>query len=125
MTVFEKARTFVYRNARPMDQARFPFHFEKDSKGTVRNALMCYQNMDGAAATRWNRTAGIPTPFRRTQSPYLTSCMKSAGKILPTPLSRGWYVFVPAERISSDTAGALLRKAAMTIPMRRGGIPTV
>lgn len=45
--VFEKARTFMYRNARPLDLARFQYHFENGSKEAVLNALSYYQNEDG------------------------------------------------------------------------------
>lgn len=59
MTAFEKARLFVYRNARPLDLARFQFHFENGSKEAVMNALLCYQNEDGGCghaveADCWN-----------------------------------------------------------------------
>lgn len=44
---FEKARAFVYRNARPLDLARFQYHFEDGSKAAVMRALSYYQNEDG------------------------------------------------------------------------------
>ena len=43
----EKARTFLYRNARPLDLARWQYHFEGGSKDAVLTALKCYQNKDG------------------------------------------------------------------------------
>lgn len=46
-TVFEKARTFMYRNARPLDLVRFQYHFEGGSKEAVMNVLSYYQNEDG------------------------------------------------------------------------------
>lgn len=45
--VFEKAKEFMYRNARPIDLARFQYHFENGSKETVVNILSFYQNEDG------------------------------------------------------------------------------
>lgn len=45
--VFEKARAFMYRNARPLDMARFQYHFEGGSKEAVMQALSYYQNEDG------------------------------------------------------------------------------
>lgn len=45
--VFEKARAFMYRNARPIDLARFQYHFENGSKEAVMNVLSYYQNEDG------------------------------------------------------------------------------
>lgn len=47
MTTFEKARTFIYRNARPLDLARWQYHFENGSVDAVLNALSYYQNDDG------------------------------------------------------------------------------
>lgn len=44
---FEKARAFLYRNARPLDLARFQYHFENGSKEAVMNVLSYYQNEDG------------------------------------------------------------------------------
>lgn len=47
MAFFDKARGFIYRNARPVDLARFQYHFEDGDKENVLNALSCYQNDDG------------------------------------------------------------------------------
>ncbi len=44
---FNKAKAFIYRNARPLDLARFQYHFEGGSKETVLNVLTYYQNEDG------------------------------------------------------------------------------
>lgn len=46
-TTFEKARAFMYRNARPLDMARFRYHFENGSKEEVMKVLSYYQNEDG------------------------------------------------------------------------------
>ncbi len=58
-TTFEKAREFMYRNARPLDLARFQYHFENGSKEAVVNVLSYYQNEDGGCghaieADCWN-----------------------------------------------------------------------
>lgn len=47
MNPFEKARIFIYRNARPLDLARWQFHFEGGSREAVLRALIAYQNEDG------------------------------------------------------------------------------
>lgn len=47
METFEKARRFIYQNARPVDLARWQHHFENGSKEAVMNALSAYQNPDG------------------------------------------------------------------------------
>jgi len=46
-TVLQKARTFLYRNARPLDIARWQYHFEGGSRAAVLTALSAYQNEDG------------------------------------------------------------------------------
>lgn len=45
--IFEKARKFVYRNARPFDLARWKYHFENGSAQEVLAVLAAYQNEDG------------------------------------------------------------------------------
>lgn len=47
MGTFERAEAFVYRFARPLDLARWQYHFEGGSSGAVLKALACYQNEDG------------------------------------------------------------------------------
>ncbi len=44
---FEESRRFIYRNARPVDLARWKYHFEGGSREDVLTALACYQNEDG------------------------------------------------------------------------------
>jgi hypothetical protein len=44
---FELARNFVYRNARPLDLARWTYLFENGSKADVLKCLAAYQNPDG------------------------------------------------------------------------------
>jgi len=46
-STFNKARTFIYRNARPLDIARWQYHFEGGGKDAVLTALTAYQNADG------------------------------------------------------------------------------
>ena len=41
--VFEKAKEFIYRNARPLDFARFAYHFENGSLHAVLDALAFYR----------------------------------------------------------------------------------
>ncbi len=47
MSMFEKAKRFVYRHARPLDLARWQYHFENGSADAVLCALSVYQNKDG------------------------------------------------------------------------------
>lgn len=58
-TTFQRAREFIYRNARPLDLARWQYHFENGSSEAVLNALSYYQNDDGGfghalEADAWN-----------------------------------------------------------------------
>lgn len=48
--VFEKAKRFIYQNARPIDLARWQYHFEDGKKEAVLDALSYYQNQDGGFA---------------------------------------------------------------------------
>lgn len=57
--LYKKAKTYIYRNARPLDLARFQYHFEGGSKEDVLTALSFYQNKDGGfghalEADSWN-----------------------------------------------------------------------
>lgn len=57
--LFERAKVYFYRNARPLDLARFQYHFENGSKEAVLTALSFYQNKDGGfghglEADSWN-----------------------------------------------------------------------
>lgn len=47
MKTYEKARQFVYQNARPLDFARWKYHFEGGSREAVLDILSAYQNSDG------------------------------------------------------------------------------
>lgn len=47
MTGYERARAFLYRNARPLELARWQYHFEGGSREAVLDALAFYQNGDG------------------------------------------------------------------------------
>jgi len=44
---FERAQSYVYSQGRPVDQARFAFHFTGGSAHDVVTALAAYQNTDG------------------------------------------------------------------------------
>lgn len=44
---YNQARNFIYKNARPLDIARWKYLFEGGSKEDVLTALAIYQNKDG------------------------------------------------------------------------------
>lgn len=45
--LFERARKFIYRNARPLDFARWKYHFEDGTADDIIRILAAYQNSDG------------------------------------------------------------------------------
>ncbi|HMB25000.1 MAG TPA: hypothetical protein VKP08_19290 [Anaerolineales bacterium] len=65
---YQSIRRWMYRNARPLDLARWQYHFEGESQEAVLAALSAYQNEDGGfgnaiEADSWNPDS----------SPYSTS----------------------------------------------------
>ena len=59
MNLFENAQAYIHRHARPLDLARFRFHFEGGSRADVLRELAYYQNADGGfghalEADSWN-----------------------------------------------------------------------
>jgi hypothetical protein len=56
---YEVIRRWMYRNARPLDLARWNFHFEKGGIPPVLEALSAYQNEDGGFGHAWKRMPGI------------------------------------------------------------------
>ena len=47
---FDNARLWMYRNARPLDIARWQYHFESGTAENVLHCLSVYQNADGGFA---------------------------------------------------------------------------
>jgi hypothetical protein len=47
---FEQIKNWMYRNARPLDLARWKYHFKQGNKDEVLAALKAYQNTDGGFA---------------------------------------------------------------------------
>lgn len=47
---YNKVKRWMYRNARPVDLARWQYHFENGNKEAVIKALTAYQNDDGGFA---------------------------------------------------------------------------
>ena len=45
--IYQRAEQFIYQNARPLDLARWQYHFEDGRKENVLKALSMYQNEDG------------------------------------------------------------------------------
>ncbi len=67
-TDYKRIRKLVYRNARPVDLARWKYHFEKGSQMDIVEVLSAYQNEDGGfghalEADSWNPNS---TPIQTT-----------------------------------------------------------
>lgn len=69
MKTFEKAKDFIYKNARPIDLARWEYHFEGGSPEKVIKILATYQNEDGGFAY-----ALEPDSLNTNSSPIETWC---------------------------------------------------
>lgn len=67
---FEEIRRWIYRNARPLELARWQFHFEDGSAPAVLRALAVFQNEDGGFGhaidcDNWNPNS---TPYNAGQA---------------------------------------------------------
>lgn len=67
-TTYEEIKTWIYRNARPLDLAVWQFYFEGGSKETVVKMLSFYQNQDGGFGN-----ALEPDCWNAESSPYAVS----------------------------------------------------
>ena len=92
--IFERAKAFMYRNARPLDLARFQYHFENGNKEMVINVLSYYQNEDGGfghavEADCWNPNS---TPLHSNTASEIISEIKFEDSNHPI-IQRllGWY----------------------------------
>ncbi len=75
MTIYEKARAFMYRNARPLELALWQYRFEGGSAENVLHALSFYQNEDGGfghglEADCWNPNSSPLTTQTATEILY-------------------------------------------------------
>ena len=69
---FQKARAFIYQNARPLDCARWQYLFENGSRENVLQFLASYQNEDGGfghglEADCWNPNSSPVQTWAATQ----------------------------------------------------------
>ena len=69
---FNKAKEFIYKNARPLDFARWQFLFEDGSRENVLSILKMYQNEDGGfghalEADCWNPDSSPVQTWAATQ----------------------------------------------------------
>lgn len=76
---FETARNFIYKNARPLDIARWKYLFENGCREDVLLALAAYQNEDGGFGHAlepdcWNLNS---SPFRHGRQLKLSKKYKN------------------------------------------------
>jgi hypothetical protein len=86
-TTFDKTRVFIYRNARPLDFARFQYHFENGSRNAVLNTLAAYQNTDGGfghalEADAWNPNSSPIQAWTATEILREVGCKDAAHPII-------------------------------------------
>ena len=67
MDYYNKARNFIFRNARPLDMARWKYLFEANDRESVLECLKAYQNPDGGFAN-----ALEPDSWNKESSPLQT-----------------------------------------------------
>ncbi len=89
MNTYEKARRFIYRNARPLDLAVYKYHFENGSSEDVFAALSAYQNPDGGFG--WGLEADNFNPLSTPMGVWkATEYIREAGGIEPSnPIIQG------------------------------------
>ena len=86
-TIFAKAAPFIYRNARPLDLARFQYHFEGGSQAAVLQCLSYYQNADGGfghalEADAWNPHSAPIQTWTATEILREINCTDAAHPIM-------------------------------------------
>lgn len=72
MTAYDRSRAFIYRNARPLDLARWKYAFENGTQEEVLTALSAYQNADGGfghalEADSWNPNSSPIQTWKATE----------------------------------------------------------
>jgi hypothetical protein len=100
---FEEIRLWMYRNARPLELARWQYHFEKGDKEHVTLALAAYQNKDGGFGN-----ALEPDNWNPDSSPYCTLIALDVLRELDIydaghPMVRGVFSFLDSGKYFSDT----------------------
>jgi len=90
--LFEIVKRWMYRNARPLDLARWKYHFENGSKNDVLNALAAYQNPDGGfayalEADNWNPNSSPIQTWYATEIIYELEIIDKENEIVSGILS--------------------------------------
>ena len=105
MTTLEKARSFIYRNARPLDLARWQFHFEGGSPEAVLNALSYYQNADGGwgeSCASYDNGTFTPGPSTASQTAWAILGLLAGGDIRSISLHKGVEYLLETQRADGN-----------------------
>lgn len=99
---FANMKRYIYRNARPLDIARWKFHFEDGGVKDVLDALQQYQNEDGGLgntleADSWNPNS---TPYTTSYGVRLLDEIKFTDK--SHPLIKGMLTYLENAADFSD-----------------------
>ena len=87
MKTFEHAQAYIHRHARPLDLARFRFHFEGGSREDVLRELAYYQNADGGfghalEADSWNPASTPIQTWTATEILHEIGCTDASHPII-------------------------------------------
>ena len=101
LKVFDKARSFVYRNARPLDLVLWQYYFENGSATRVYDILGIYQNADGGFGHAlepdcWNRNS---TPVATW---YATTILEAIGVDTDSEIVRGILRYLDSGKDFAD-----------------------
>ena len=123
MSVMEKAREFIYRNARPLELAQWQYHFENGSKENVLAVLSFYQNKDGGfghalEADSWNPNSSPVQTWAATEILKKINFSDSNHKII-----KGILDYLQSGRDFDGHFWYNIIKSKMISRMHNGGMP--
>lgn len=119
---FMKIKKWMYRNARPLDIARWKYHFEDGSKEEVLKALAAYQNLDGGfahalEADSWNPNSCPMQTWCATEVLYELGVTDKENEIV-----KGILAYLDSKKIFKMDIGLQQCLQIMIILMLLGGL---
>lgn len=108
MNTFQKAKKFIYRNAKPLDLARWQYHFENGSMEAVLIALSHYQNDDGGFGHALEADAWNPNSSQSKLGQRLKSYARLTLQTIHIPSSKAFCVTLKARRVLMASVGIRL-----------------
>ena len=116
-----QARNFVYRNARPLELARWKYLFEGGSREEVLTALLHIKMTTAALAMLWSLIAGIRILRQSRHGPLRKSYEKLDLRKKIIQLFRESFNIYHPERILTAIPGLIPLPPTTTLLMHRGG----